>query len=142
MEILDLKNTMPEMKSSLEGFNSSFKVLIKRISEFKYRPIDTIQSERRMKKKEQSLSDLGKTSSIQHICTGSPKWGERRCRKQPFGKFSKFDEKLYTFRSSWNVSWINTQTCAQKQHSQSVKRQNLENQEKNNLLHTGEHQCD
>jgi len=86
MEILDLKNTMPEMKNSLEGFNSSFEVLIKRISEFKDRPIDMIQSERPMKKKEQSLSDLGKTSSIQHICTGSPKWGERKVQKIAFWK--------------------------------------------------------
>lgn len=35
MEILDLKNIMPEMKNSLEGFNSSLRVPIKIISEFK-----------------------------------------------------------------------------------------------------------
>lgn len=49
MEILDLKNTIPEMKSSLEGLNSSFEMLIKRISKFKDRTRDVIQFEKHRK---------------------------------------------------------------------------------------------
>lgn len=47
MEILDLKNAMPEMKNSLEGFSNSFEVPIKRISKFKGRLINMTQYERR-----------------------------------------------------------------------------------------------
>lgn len=42
MEILDLKNTIPEMKNSLEGLNISFEMPIKKIIQFKDRPIDVI----------------------------------------------------------------------------------------------------
>lgn len=43
MEILDLKNIMPEMKNSLEQL-SSFEMPVKRVGEFKDRPIDVIES--------------------------------------------------------------------------------------------------
>lgn len=49
MEILDLKKTIPEVKNSLGGLNSSFEMLIKGISKCKGRPIDVIQFEKHRK---------------------------------------------------------------------------------------------
>lgn len=56
---------MPEMKNSLEGFNSSFEVPVKRIREFKGRLIDMIQSER-WKNEEKGTEPQRSVERIKH----------------------------------------------------------------------------
>lgn len=67
MEILDLRNIVPEMNNSLEGFNSSFEMPMKRISGFKDKPIDMVQSEKQRKMIEEKWRELqGSVENMMH----------------------------------------------------------------------------
>ena len=107
MEILDLKTTILGMKNSLEGLNSSFEMLIKRISEFKDRPVDMIQSEKQRKMIGGKWTEP--QSQAYNIGVMGVSEGERKVQKIAFWEAFQIWWKTlnYTSRRSVNLSRIN-----------------------------------
>ena len=60
IESRELKNTITELKSSLEGFHSSLDEVEERISELKVKAVKIVQSEEeeKLRKNEDSLRDI------------------------------------------------------------------------------------
>lgn len=114
----------------------------KKNNDFKDRPIDVIQYEKQknkwLKKNEQNLRDLWKTSSI-HLCVMSVPKGKRIMQKVAFWKTFQIWWKTwnYTSRSSVNLSRINTKKPMPRHSSLLKDRKSWKQQEKHNSLHSG-----
>lgn len=71
-ETVELNNTITGLKNSIKAFNNRLDQVEERISELEDRAVEFIQSEeqkeKRMRKSEDSLRDLGDTIKWTNIC--------------------------------------------------------------------------
>ena len=80
-QILELKNTITELKNSLEGFSSRLHQAEETINEFKDRSLEIIKAKEqkiRMRKSKQNQKDLWDTIKWTNVCIMGISEGEER----------------------------------------------------------------